>query len=199
MQILDLALEGDPIARRILDNVSECVATVCSYLSLILNCSLIVFGGELGMHPALLQAVSVRLEDHDFARPRLAITQLGAKVENRGALRVALQAADASLRPQWEAKRAIPDCARRYRTSPSNGWRPVWNSANATAAHRGLSQTGAASLLQLAFETHARSLRPKHFQECQYVPYDSCRRNPLRVHRAGAAAQPETHFRSSFH
>ena len=43
-----------------------------------LNCSLIVFGGELGMHPALLQAVSVRLEDHDFARPRLAITQLGA-------------------------------------------------------------------------------------------------------------------------
>jgi glucokinase len=99
MQILDLALEGDPTARRILDNVSECVATVCSYLSLILNCSLIVFGGELGMHPALLQAVSVRLEDHDFARPRLAITQLGAKAENRGALRVALQAADASLPP----------------------------------------------------------------------------------------------------
>jgi glucokinase len=98
-QILDLALEGDPTARRILNNVSECVATVCSYLSLILNCSLIVFGGELGMHPALLQAVSVRLEDHDFARPRLAITQLGAKAENRGALRVALQAADASLPP----------------------------------------------------------------------------------------------------
>ena len=99
LEILDLAREGNPIARRILDNVSECVANVCSYLSLILNCSLIVFGGELGMHPALLQAVSVRLEDHDFARPRLAITQLGAKAENRGALRVALQAADASLPP----------------------------------------------------------------------------------------------------
>jgi glucokinase len=99
MRILDLALEGDLIARRILDNVSECVATVCSYLSLILNCSLIVFGGELGMHPALLQAVSVRLEDHDFARPRLAVTQLGAKAENRGALRVALQAAELSLPP----------------------------------------------------------------------------------------------------
>ena len=51
------------------------------------------------MHPAPLQAVSVRLEDHDFARPRLAITQLGAKAENRGALRVALQAAEASLPP----------------------------------------------------------------------------------------------------
>jgi glucokinase len=99
LQIFDLALEGNPIAQRILGNVSECVATVCSYLSLILNCSLIVFGGELGMHPALLQAVSVRLEDHDFARPRLAITQLGAKAENRGALRLALQVADASLAP----------------------------------------------------------------------------------------------------
>lgn len=99
LQIFDLALEGNPVAQRILDSVSECVATVCSYLSLILNCSLIVFGGELGMHPALLQAVNVRLEDHDFARPRLAITQLGAKAENRGALRVALQAADASLPP----------------------------------------------------------------------------------------------------
>jgi glucokinase len=99
LEILDLAREGDPTARRILDNVSECVATVCSYFSLILNCSLIVFGGELGVHPALLQAVSVRLEDHDFARPRLAITQLGAKVETRGALRVALQATDASLPP----------------------------------------------------------------------------------------------------
>ncbi|MGA7238312.1 MAG: ROK family transcriptional regulator [Bryobacteraceae bacterium] len=99
LRILDLALEGDAVAQRILDSVSECVATVCSYLSLILNCSLIVFGGELGMHPALIQAVNVRLEDHDFARPRLAITQLGAKAENRGALRVALQAADASLPP----------------------------------------------------------------------------------------------------
>jgi glucokinase len=111
LQILDLALEGDPVARRILDNVSECVATVCPYFSLILNCSLIVFGGELGMHPALLQTVSVRLEDHDFARPRLAITQLGAKVENRGALRVALQAADASRRPQWDAKARLPIAA----------------------------------------------------------------------------------------
>jgi glucokinase len=99
LQILDRALQGDPAARRILDNVSECVATVCSYLSLILNCSLIVFGGELGMHPALLQATSVRLEEHDFARPRLAITQLGAKAENRGALRLALQATEASLPP----------------------------------------------------------------------------------------------------
>lgn len=99
VEVFDRALQGDAVGRRILAHVSECVATVCSYLSLILNCSLIVFGGELGMHPALLQATSVRLEEHDFARPRLAVTQLGTKAENRGALRLALQAADASLPP----------------------------------------------------------------------------------------------------
>lgn len=98
-RIFDRAQEGDADAQRIVDSVSECVAIVCSYCSLILNCSLIVFGGELGMHPALLQAIAVRLEQHDFARPRLAITKLGAKAQNRGALRVALQEADALLLP----------------------------------------------------------------------------------------------------
>lgn len=99
VEIFDRALDGNTVARRILDHVADCVAAVCSNLSLILNCSLIVFGGELGMHPALLQAANMRLEEHDFARPRLAVTQLGAKAENRGALRVALQAADAALVP----------------------------------------------------------------------------------------------------
>lgn len=70
---------------------------VCSYLSLIINCSLIVLGGELGMHPALFQATCSRLEGHDFARPRIAVTQLGVKAELRGALRLALEATDAAL------------------------------------------------------------------------------------------------------
>jgi len=95
--ILDRALQGDPLAQQIVDKSSEYLAMVCSYLSLILNCSLVVFGGELGMHPALLQATSKRLEGHDFARPRLAITQLGITVELTGALCLALQAAEAVL------------------------------------------------------------------------------------------------------
>jgi len=95
--ILDRALEGDPRAQRIVDRISEYLAMVCSYLSLILNCSLIVFGGEVGMHPALLQAVSARLAEHDVAHPRLAVTQLGPNVEMRGALCLALQAAEAAL------------------------------------------------------------------------------------------------------
>ncbi|SRR5271157_6284703 len=68
-----------------------------SILSLILNRSLIVFGGNLGMHPALLRAVSARLAEHDFAHPRLAITQLGPQVELRDALCLALQTAEAAL------------------------------------------------------------------------------------------------------
>jgi glucokinase len=96
-EILDRAAQGDALAQRIVDKISESLAMVCSYLSLILNCSLIVFGGELGVHPALLQATSARLEEHDFARPRLAITQLGTKAQLKGALRLALQSAEAAL------------------------------------------------------------------------------------------------------
>jgi hypothetical protein len=59
--------------------------------------SLIVFGGELGAHPALLQATRARLAEHDFARPRLAITQLGPEAELKGALRLALETAEAAL------------------------------------------------------------------------------------------------------
>jgi glucokinase len=96
-EILDRAAQGDALAQRIVDKISESLAMVCSYLSLILNCSLIVFGGELGVHPALLQATSARLEEHDFAHPRLAITQLGTKAQLKGALRLALQSAEAAL------------------------------------------------------------------------------------------------------
>ena len=96
-EILDRAASGDPLAQQIVDKTSDYLAMVCSYLSLILNCSLIVFGGELGVHPTLLQATSARLEEHDFAHPRLAITQLGTKAELRGALRLALQATEMAL------------------------------------------------------------------------------------------------------
>jgi glucokinase len=96
-EILDRAVQGDLLAQQIVDIVSEHLATVCSHLSLILNCSLIVLGGELGLHPALLKSTSARLEKHDFARPRLAITELGAEAGLRGALRLALQAAEAEL------------------------------------------------------------------------------------------------------
>ena len=54
-------------------------------------------GGELGVHPALLQATSARLEGHDFAHPRLAITQLGVKAELNGAMRLALNATETTL------------------------------------------------------------------------------------------------------
>jgi len=97
VEVLDRAAAGDPLAEQILNRVSECVALVCSHFSLILNCSLIVFGGELGVHPALLEAVSALLEAHDFAHPRLTTTQLGVKAELHGALRLALEHASAAL------------------------------------------------------------------------------------------------------
>jgi glucokinase len=97
VEILDRARQGDRLARKIVEKNSEYLAMTCSYLSLILNCSLIVFGGELGMHPALFDATVARLETHDLARPRLIVAQLGIMAELRGALRLALQVAEAAL------------------------------------------------------------------------------------------------------
>ena len=97
VEVLDRAAAGDPVAQQVLDSVSQTVAMVCSHLSLILNCSLIVFGGELGVHPALLQAVGALLGAHDFAHPRLTATQLGVKAELHGAVRLALESAEAAL------------------------------------------------------------------------------------------------------
>ena len=52
---------------------------------------------ELGVHPALLQAVGALLGAHDFAHPRLTATQLGVKAELHGAVRLALESAEAAL------------------------------------------------------------------------------------------------------
>lgn len=96
-EVLIRAGQGDPSARQIVEKTSEYLAMVCSYLSLILNCSLIVFGGELGVHSVLVQATAARLEEHDFAHPRLEVTQLGEKAPLTGALRLAMQQAETAL------------------------------------------------------------------------------------------------------
>jgi glucokinase len=96
-EVLDRARQGDRIARKIVNRTSEYIAMACSCLSLILNCSLIVFGGELGMHPALFETTVGLLENHSFPKPRIVVAQLGMMAELRGALRLALQVAEAAL------------------------------------------------------------------------------------------------------
>jgi glucokinase len=96
-EIMDRAATGDPAARRIVHKSAKLLAEVCSNLSLILNCPLIVLGGELGMCEPLFSETRALVEKNEFARPRLAISQSGENAPLLGALRLALQTAEPAL------------------------------------------------------------------------------------------------------
>lgn len=96
-EIFDLADNGNATAARIVAQTAETLAMICTSLSLILNCSLVVLGGELGLHESLLKATASLLEKNEFARPRLAVSHLGRDASLWGAVRLALQTAEAGL------------------------------------------------------------------------------------------------------
>jgi glucokinase len=66
-------------------------------ISLVLNCSLFVLGGSIGLHPALRDAVQSIVDEWNIrACPRLAASALGTEAQLLGAIRTALDAAHAS-------------------------------------------------------------------------------------------------------
>jgi glucokinase len=97
-QIFDRALEHDPIAQKILDNVARTIAYAVYNISLILNCPLFVFGGGVGIHPALRDAVRVVLEERSIrVQPRLLVSTLGTEAQIAGAICLALETANLKL------------------------------------------------------------------------------------------------------
>ena len=94
---MERAASGDAAAHRIVHKSAKILAEVCSNLSLILNCPLIVLGGELGMCEALFAETRALVEKNEFARPRLAISHSGKDAQLLGAVRLALQSAETAL------------------------------------------------------------------------------------------------------
>ena len=70
--ILNLAQAGDPCAVKIVRQRSAIVADIIVNLSLILNPGLILLGGEIGSHPALIDFVQKQLKGGEFAVTRIA-------------------------------------------------------------------------------------------------------------------------------
>jgi len=91
--IWDLAASGNAAAKRLLSQRATILADVILDLALILNPSLILLGGEVGSHPALLHEVSALLEGSEFAILRVAIGALGTPAILLGAVSVALEPA----------------------------------------------------------------------------------------------------------
>ena len=98
--VLNLAQAGDPTARRIILHRAGIVADVIVNLSLVLNPGLILLGGKVGSHPALLSFVTRELEQSEFAIPKIAAASLGEFAVLWGAIALALEEIPSLLLPQ---------------------------------------------------------------------------------------------------
>jgi glucokinase len=98
--VFNLAAGGNAHARQILKQRARILADVILNLSLILNPSLILFGGEIGSHPALLPAVKGLLKDSEFAVTRVDLGSLGPAAVLWGAISLALEVTETTSSQQ---------------------------------------------------------------------------------------------------
>ena len=90
-EIFDHALEGNALARQVLEMAAKALAYAIYNLSLVLNCSLFVLGGTVGLHPALGDAIRAVLAGRDDrVKPRIVVSMLGADAQLAGAICAAL-------------------------------------------------------------------------------------------------------------
>jgi glucokinase len=93
-QILELGAGGDRHARELLDTCAEHLALAITNMNLVLDVSLVVLGGGVA-NEALRKATSSLLSRHEFARPKLVLSSLGEGAQLKGAVRLALNEAEA--------------------------------------------------------------------------------------------------------
>jgi len=96
-EVFDLATAGNAHAKRILQQRAAILADVVLDLSLILNPSLILLGGDVGNHPRLVNEVNALLEGSEFAVVPVKPAALGSSAVLWGGVSMALQGAIASI------------------------------------------------------------------------------------------------------
>ncbi len=90
-EVFDLARTGDPQAKIVLDRSAKLLAYAVYNISLVLNPSLFVLGGGVGMNGALRDATEATLKRYsEPAQPKLIISSLGPDAQLMGAIRLAL-------------------------------------------------------------------------------------------------------------
>lgn len=97
-EIFDYAVAGDLRAREILDRTARMLAYTVYNMSLVLNSSLFVLGGGVGMSPVLREATrSVLFQYDEPVRPKITLSSLGPDAQLMGSIRLALDLAEARL------------------------------------------------------------------------------------------------------
>jgi glucokinase len=99
-EIFDHALRGEALAQTVLQTSATMLAHAIYNISLVLNCSLFVLGGSVGLHPALHDEVqSIADKWNVRGRPQLVRSALGTEAQLLGAIRTALDTANAQATP----------------------------------------------------------------------------------------------------
>jgi glucokinase len=96
-KVLDLALEGDAAAQKIVLQRARLLKDVILNLSLILNPNLFVVGGDLGAHAALLQPTVEMLQESEVAVTRVLPSSLGDSAVVWGGIAVSMQNSEQTL------------------------------------------------------------------------------------------------------
>lgn len=97
-QIFDHALESNPLAEEILQFAARTLAYAIYNMAIVLNSPLFVFGGGVGVHPALSDATRLNLRQRNARmQPRLVRSALGEDAQLVGAVFLALQTADENM------------------------------------------------------------------------------------------------------
>jgi glucokinase len=93
-EIFSRASKGDPHAGRVLEHSAQILAYAVYNISLVLNCSLVVLGGGVGVSIPLCDATrSILKRYNEPLRPKLVISRLGTDAQMMGAIRLALTTA----------------------------------------------------------------------------------------------------------
>jgi len=97
-QIFDHALQSNPLAQEVLQLASRTLAYAIYNTSLMLNSSLFVLGGTIGIHPALCDTTRLILHERSArVQPELIPSALGADAQLTGAIFLALDTATRKL------------------------------------------------------------------------------------------------------
>jgi glucokinase len=98
-EIFARAIDGDPLAKRVLDHSAQLLAYAVYNISLVLNSALFVLGGGIGVSIPLCDATNRILERYNEpSRPKLVISSLGTDAQLTGAIRLALATAKQPIR-----------------------------------------------------------------------------------------------------
>ena len=127
-EIFEQAQTGDSLAKSVLERSARILAYAVYNISVVLNCSLFVLGGGVGMSAPLRDATQRILNQYNEpARPKLTISTLGPDAQLIGAIRLALLTAESRIwsedvgRSAGQSRRAPSVLSKSLRSTRSFG------------------------------------------------------------------------------